>query len=106
MFARSRGVWFGFGEKTFTLCLAKSRKHVLSEDNCHPSLNLHSFTNIGWSLGLLEKTWKAVVFVSNKFMSSCVICLVIAREIFLLLIVGMFGDEKVHKFSLLSLLYN
>ena len=105
MFARSRGVWFGFGEKTFTLCLAKSRKHVLSEDNCHPSLNLHSFTNIGWSLGILEKTWKAVVFVSNKFMSSCVICLFIAREIF-----PFFSDcsaiTKVHKFSLLSLLYN
>ena len=30
----------------------------------------------------------AVVFVSNKFMSSCVICLVIAREIFLLQSVG------------------
>ena len=81
MFVRSSGVWFGFAEKTF--CLAKSRKHVFSEDDCHPSLNLHSFTNIGWSLRLFE-TWKAVVFVSNKFLSSCVICLVIAREIFLL----------------------
>ena len=75
---------FGFAEKMFTFCLAKSRKHLLSEDNCHPSLNLHSFTNIGWLLRLLEKTWKAVVCVSNEFMSSCVICLVIAREIFLL----------------------
>ena len=55
---------------------------VFSKDDCHPSLNLQSFTNICWSLRLLEKTWKAVVFVSNKFM-SCVICLVIAREIFL-----------------------
>ena len=31
-----------------------------------PSLNLHSFMNNGWSLRLLEKTWKVVVFVSNK----------------------------------------
>ena len=84
MFVRSRGVWFGFAEKMFTFCLAKSRKHVFSEDDCHHSLNLHSFSNIGWSLRLLEKTWKMVVFVSNKFMSSSVICLVIAREIFLL----------------------
>ena len=83
MFVRSRGVWFGFAEKMFTFCSAKSRKHVFSEDDCHPSLNLHSFTKIGWSLRLFE-TWKAVVFVSNKFLSSCVICLVIAREIFLL----------------------
>ena len=75
---------FGFPEKMFTFCLAKSRKHVLSEDGCHPSLNLHSLTNIGWLLRLLEKTWKAVVCVSNKFMSSCVICLFIAKEIFLL----------------------
>ena len=48
---------------------------------------------------------EAVVFVSNKFMSSCVICLVIAREIFLLQ-----SDcstiTKMHNFSLLSLLYN
>ena len=84
MFVGSRGVWFGFAGKMYTFCLAKSKKHVFSEDDCHPSLNVHSFTNIGWSLRLLEKTWKAVVFVSNKFMSSCVICLVIAREIFLL----------------------
>ena len=84
MFVRSRGVWFGFAEKMFTFCLAKSRKHVFSEDDRRPSLNFHSFTNIGWSLQLLEKTWKAVVFVSKKFMSSCVICLVVAGEIFLL----------------------
>ena len=67
---RSRGVWFGFAENMFTFCLAKSRKHVFSEDDCPPSLNLHSFTNIGWSLRLLEKTWKVVVFVSNECMSS------------------------------------
>ena len=84
MFVRSRGVWFGFAEKMFTFCSAKSRKHVFSEDDCYPSLNLYSFTNIGWSLRLLEKDLAAVVFVSSKFMSSCVICVVIAREIFLL----------------------
>ena len=43
--------------------------------------------------------------MSKKFMSSCVICLVIAREIFLLQ-----SDcsviTKVHNFSLLSLLSN
>ena len=36
---------------------------------------------------VITASWEhlvAVVFVSNKFMSSCVICLVIAREIFLL----------------------
>ena len=58
MFVRSRGVWFGFAENMFMFCLAKFRKHVFSEDDCHPSLNLHSFTNIGWSLRLLEKTWQ------------------------------------------------
>ena len=35
----------------------------------------------------------AVVFVSNKLMSSCVICLVNAREIFPAS-VGLFGDHK------------
>ena len=36
---------------------------------------------------VITASWEdlaAVVFVSNKFMSSCVICVVIAREIFLL----------------------
>ena len=102
MFVRSRGVWFVFAEKMFAFCVAKSRKHVLSEDNCHPSLNLHSFTNIGWSLRLLERTWKAVVFVTNKFVSSCVICLVIAREIFLLQS-DCSAITKVHNFSLYML---
>ena len=105
MFVRSRGVWFGFAEKMFTFCLAKSRKHVFNEDDCHPSLNLHSFANNGWSLRFLENTWKAVVFVSNKFVSSCVICLVIAREIFPFLS-DCSAITKVHKFSLLSLLDN
>ena len=57
MFVRSRRVWFGFAEKMFTFSLAKSRKRFffLSEDDCHI---LHSFTNFGLSLRLLEKTWQ------------------------------------------------
>ena len=86
MFVRSRGAWFRFAEKMFTFqtfCSAKSRKHVFSEDDCHPSLNSYSFTNISWSLRLLEKTWQQLfLWVIN--LSSCVICVVIAREIFLL----------------------
>ena len=63
------------------LCLS----HLfLREDDCHPTLNLYSFTNNGWSLLLLEETWQQLFFLGNKFMSSCVICLVILREIFLL----------------------
>ena len=58
MFVRSRGVWFGFAKKMFTFRSAKSRKHVFSEDDCHPSLNVYSFTSIGLSLRLLEKTWQ------------------------------------------------
>ena len=61
-----------------------SRHPFFSEDDCHPTLNLSSFTNNGWSLRLLEKTWQKFFFFSNKFMSSCVICLVIAKDIFLL----------------------
>ena len=68
----------------FTFCSAKSRKLVFSEDDCHPTFTLYLFTNNGWSLGRLENTWQQFFFVSNKFMSSCVICLVIARDIFLL----------------------
>ena len=86
MFVRSRGAWFGFAEKMFTFqtfCSAKSRKHVFSKDDCHPSLNSYSFTNISWSLRLLEKTWQQLfLWVIN--LSSRVICVVIAREIFLL----------------------
>ena len=48
MFVRSRGVWFGFAEKMFTFCWAKSRKHVFSEDDCYPFLNLYSFTGEHW----------------------------------------------------------
>ena len=82
MFLRG-GVWFGFAEKMFMFFLAKSRKLVFSEDYCH---TLYSFMNSGWSLRLLEETWYQFFFffVGNKFMSSCIICLVSAREIFLL----------------------
>ena len=58
MFVRTHGVWLGFAEKMFTFCSAKSGKHVFREDDYHPSLNSYSFTNIGWSLRLLEKTWQ------------------------------------------------
>ena len=43
--------------------------------------------------------------MSKKFMSSCVICLVIEREIFLLQS-DCSAIIKVHNFSLLSLLSN
>ena len=33
-----------------------------SEDDCHPTLNLSSFTSNGWSLRLLEKTWQQLFF--------------------------------------------
>ena len=87
MFVRSRGVWFGFAENMFTFCSAKSRKHVFSGDD---SWRLSSFLKLifiyeHWLV--ITASWEdlaAVVFVGNKFMSSCVICVVIAREIFLL----------------------
>ena len=72
-----------------------SRHPFFSEDNCHSTLKLYSFTNNGWSLRLLEKT----------LMSSCVICLLIAREIFLLQS-DCSAITKVHNFLLLGLLYN
>ena len=71
------------------------------KDDCHSTL--HSFSNNGWSLRLLEKTWHQLFL---WFMSSCsVICLVIARVIFLLQS-DCSGITKVHNLSLLSLLYN
>ena len=72
---------------------------------CLPAL--YSFTNNVCSLRLLEKTWQQLfLWVINLCRSSCgVICLVIARVIFLLQ-----SDcseiTKVHNFSLVSLLYN
>ena len=63
-------------------CSTKSRKDVFSEDDCHPSLNSNSFTNIGWSLRLLEKTWQQLfLWVINLCL---LVCVVIARDIFLL----------------------
>ena len=65
------------------LCFARLNPENLffSEDNdiVILLLTLYSFTNNGWSLQLLEEDLAAVIFVSNTFMSSCVI----AREIFL-----------------------
>ena len=61
MFGRRRGVWFGAGAEMFMFCSAKSRKPFafFSEDDCHPTL--HSFTNNGWQLRLLEKTWQQLI---------------------------------------------
>ena len=57
MFLRRRGVWFGSGaEKMFMFCWRNPENFFFSEDDCHPTL--HSFTNNGWSLRLLEKTWQ------------------------------------------------
>ena len=85
----------------FMIYSAKSRKLIYSEDDSHPSL--YSFTINDWSLRLLEKTWQQ--FLSNKFISSCVICLVIAREIFLLQSDST-AISKLHNFSLLSFIIN
>ena len=60
----------------FTFCAAKSRKDVFSDDD---------FIYEHWLV--ITASWEdlaAVVSVSNKYMSPCVICVVIAREIFLL----------------------
>ena len=54
MFVRSRGVWFGFAEKMFTY----PENMFLAKTTVILSLNLYSFTNIGWSLRLLEKAWQ------------------------------------------------
>ena len=78
MFVRIGGVWFGFAEKMFMFCSAKSRKLVFSEDDCH---TLYSFMNSGWSLRLLEETWyQFFFFVSNKFMSSCIFVLLVQEK--------------------------
>ena len=60
-------------------------------------LYIHLRTMAG-HFSFLEKAWQQ--FVSNKFMSSCVICLVIAREIFLLQS-DCSAITKVYNFSLL-----
>ena len=38
--------------------LGESENLFFSGDDCHPTLTLYSFTNNGWSLRLLEKTWQ------------------------------------------------
>ena len=54
----------------FMFCLAKSRKLVFfSEDDRHPTLYL--FTNNGWSLRLLEKTWQLSFFCEKSLPESC-----------------------------------
>ena len=84
--------WCGLSEnsfcetavKMFMFCLAKSRKLVFQRRRLSSYVNL-IFIYEQWLV--ITASWEdlaAVVFVSNKFMSSCVICLVIAREIFLL----------------------
>ena len=47
MFLRSHGVRFGFAETMFMFFSAKSGKLVFRKDDCHPTLNLYSFTNNG-----------------------------------------------------------
>ena len=88
MFVRRSKVWFGFVKKDVYVLLGEIQKNCLfnSEDvDCHPSLysftnNERSFKCTAWSLRLLEGTMQPFsVFVITKFMSSYVICLVIAR---------------------------
>ena len=67
-------------------CLCFARRNPKNchfrEDDCH--FTLYSFTNNDWSLRLLEKTWQQLFLsVINLCLGSCIICLVIAREIFL-----------------------
>ena len=68
------------------LCFAQQNPENLffSEDDCHPTFKL-IFVYEQWLVITASCEGLAVVaFVSYKFMSSCVICLVIAREVFLL----------------------
>ena len=86
-------------------CSAKSRKLVFQRRRLSSYVNL-IFIYEQWLV--ITASWEdlaAVVFVSNKFMSSCVICLVIVREIFLLQS-DCSAITKVCNFLLLSLLYN
>ena len=64
MFVRSRGVWFGFAEKMFMFCSGEIQKTCVLANN-----------NIYEQWLVITASWEdlaAVVFVSNKFMSSCV----------------------------------
>ena len=84
MFVRSRGEWFGFTEKDVYVLLGEIQK------TCFSQRRLSSFFKLiciykHWLV--ITASWEdlaAVIFVSNKFMSSCVICVIIGREIFLL----------------------
>ena len=93
------------------LCFARRNPEIFDRKLVFQRRRLSSYVNLifiyeQWLV--ITASWEdpaAVVFVSNKFMSSCVICLVIAREIFL------FQSDcsaitKVYNFLLLSLLYS
>ena len=70
--------------KDVYVCSPKCRKLVFQRRRLSSYVNL-IFIYEQWLV--ITASWEdlpAVVFVSYKFMSSCVICLVIAREIFLL----------------------
>ena len=97
MFVRSRGVWCGFVEKMFMFCSAKSRKLVFLAKTNVSLLYIHLRTMAG-HYGFLRRPVVAVVFVSNKFMSSYIICLVTAKEIFLFQS-DFSSITKVHNFS-------
>ena len=93
--------------KDVYVCSAKSRKLVFQRRRLSSYVNL-TFIYERWLV--ITASWEdpaAVVFVSNKFMSpwQCVICLVIAREIFLLQS-DCSAITKVYNFLLLSLLYS
>ena len=85
------------------VCSAKSRKLVFQRRRLSSYVSL-IFIYEQWLV--ITASWEdpaAVVFVSNKFMSPSVICLVIAREIFLLQS-DCSAITKVYNFLLLSLL--
>ena len=56
------GVVVEYGLDLLKRCLCFARRNpenlFFCEDDCHPTLTLYSFTNNGWSLRLLEKTWQ------------------------------------------------
>ena len=85
------------------LCFARRNPENLffSEDDCHPTL--YSFTNNGWSLRLLEKTWQQLflIFVSNKFVFLCNLSCYCKRNC--LASVGLFGDNKSASFFAIEL---
>ena len=104
MFLRSRGV-YGLDLLKRCLCFAgRNPKNLFfSEDDCHPTLTLYSFTNNGWSLRLLEKTWQQLflIFVSNKFVFLCNLSCYCKRNC--LASVGLFGDNKSASFFAIEL---